>query len=488
MNTMGKCVLLFCGVGAVCAASAAADAPATVEAFKLLFSDQRDVTNTWGKIHFGATALQKLQACENPGFEVIHSIPQSDGSCLVYGSAFHEDPDIISYTNTFADMPRVKHTWDLVRATTRDGVRFENIEKVFASAPANWTPHCAIAYTPDKKQFLLLRIIVDPNGMGYRAFFSPDGKSWTLHSNDPLFYDGDSMSLFWSPKLERLVCVCKSLQPVIKHLQDHGGRTSLLKNSDRRDRRVQVVRTSRDGRQWEPDVSMHDLWDRSGKKDHVPRDMMLAPDDNDPPDLEFYRCIGFWYHDRCYAMTLNYAASPLARLKHGPQLDTEWWTGRDGLQWERPYRGLNALGDTFPEGYCVTHNPMNLNGMTLFRFGNKLLGMRQDRLSYVGARANAEFSTVPFAMPRGDLLLNAAVPSLDRPFATQQSYIMAAVLDENGAVLPGFEQDKCLIKAGDQIDLPLLWSGKSARELAGQKIILRFYLRSANVYAVTSKK
>jgi hypothetical protein len=30
-------------------------------------------------------------------------------------------------------------------------------------------------------------------------------------------------------------------------------------------------------------------------------------------------------------------------------------------------------------------------------FGNQLLGMKQDRISYVGSRANAEFSTTPRA-------------------------------------------------------------------------------------------
>jgi hypothetical protein len=332
----------------------------------------------------------------------------------------------------------------------------------------------------------MLRILTDTNGMGYRAFFSPDGKNWKLHSNEPLFYDGDSMSLFWSPKAGRFVCICKSLQPFLKHLQDHGGITPSLKNNNLRDRRVQMIRTSLDGWQWQPDVSMHDLWNRSGKKDHVPVEFMLTPDANDPPDMEFYRCISFWYHDRSYAMTLNYAASPLAKLKHAPQLDTEWWVAQDGLHWERPYRGINALGDTFPDGYCVPHNPMNLGGMTLFRFGNKLLGMKQDRISYVGARANVEFSTKPFQMPSGDLLLNAAAPSPERAFATQQAYIMVAVLDEKGAVVPGFEADKCVFKNANEIGLPLLWNGKSTRELAGRTISLRFQLRSANVYAVTS--
>ncbi|MFA6544759.1 MAG: hypothetical protein WCS99_10060 [Limisphaerales bacterium] len=485
-------VLLLAGLHAAEPASAdtvpvaAQEASVPPGAWKLLFSSPPDITNTWGKIHFGATALQKLQACGNPGFEVIHTIPQSDGSCLVYGSAFNEDKNIKNFTNAFAQMAEVKTTWNLVRATTRDGVRFENVETVFTSAPANWQPHCAIAYNPNAKEFLMLRIVTDTNGMGYRAFFSPDGKNWKLHSNEPPFYDGDSMSLFWSPKAGRFVCICKTLQPFLKHLQDHGGRTSSLHNGDLRDRRVQIVRSSLDGRRWEPDVSMQDLWDRSGKKSHVPREFMTVSDANDPPDMEFYRCISFWYHDRSYAMVLNYAASPLAKLKHAPQLDTEWWFGRDGLHWERPYRGINALGDTFPEGYCVTHNPMNLNGMTLFRFGNKLLGMKQDRISYVGARANAEFSTTPFQMPKGDLLLNAAAPAPERAFAAQQAYIMVAVLDDKGEVVPGFEREKCVIQNADKIDLPLRWNGKSARELFGRNIRLRFSLRSASIFAVTS--
>jgi hypothetical protein len=180
-------------------------------------------------------------------------------------------------------------------------------------------------------------------------------------------------------------------------------------------------------------------------------------------------------------MVLNYAASPLVK-GHGPQMDTEWWAGRDGLRWERPGRDVNATGAEITR---ITHNPMILNGMFLLHYGNHVLGMKQNRISFVGARANAEFSTLPFTMPRGDLLLNAAVPSPERAFATQQAYVRVAVLDEKGAVVPGFEAEQCLIKSGDEIDLPLLWDERSARELAGRTVSLRFYLRSANIYAVT---
>jgi hypothetical protein len=184
-------------------------------------------------------------------------------------------------------------------------------------------------------------------------------------------------------------------------------------------------------------------------------------------------------------MVLNYAASPLAPRKHGPQLDNEWWTSRDGLRWERPARGVDAL-ELFPNIPRLETHPMIMDGKILFLRGHLLLGMPQDRISYVGARANAEFSTTLFQMPQADLCLNAAVPSPDRAFGAQQGYVMVAALDDKGEVVPGFECEKCVIQNADKTDLPLRWAGKSARELAGRNIRLRFSLRSANIYAVTT--
>jgi hypothetical protein len=381
-----------------------------------------------------------------------------------------------------------EHTWHLVHATTRDGSRFENVETVFESEPGPWTDHLGLAYNPEAREFLALKLKIDDNGFAYKAYFSPEGRNWKEHAGNPLFYDGDSLGLFWSARARRFVCTSKTLQPFLKHIQDHGGTHPQNQNDNLRDRRVIALRSSADGRQWEPADSMMDVWNRIGNYKPMPAEAMRTPDAQDPPDMEFYRGIGFWYHDRSYMVVLNYAASPLARGKHGPQLDTEWWVSRDGLRWDRPYRGVNALGDAFPGVYCITHNPMIIDGMILFHFGNQLLGMKQDRISYVGSRANAEFSTTPFQMPEADLYLNAAAPSPERAFATQQAYVMAAVLDDQGNLVPGFEPENCVIQNADQIDIPLRWSGKSARELAGRKVSLRFYLRSANIYAVATRK
>ena len=460
--------ILLLGVAAVAAATATAQPPVGL---RLLFAGPQDITNTWGQLHFGTTALHLIHACENPGFELSYCQPRDDSAWDVYGLTFRKGSPVnnqVMETNA----------WSIIHATTRDGTRFDNAVTVYEAEPGSWTFNHAMAYNPEAKEFLLLKLKMDNFGFRYTAFFSPDGQSWKEHPHSPLFYDGDAISLFWSPALHRFICVSKSLQPVPgggKRISDHGGKN----------RRVLSIRSSPDGRAWEPSASMEDVWNRGGHWKPLPDALLTVPDASDPPDLEFYSGNGFWYGDRCYMMVLNYAASPLTAGKHAPQMDTEWWAGRDGFRWERPGRSVNATG---AEVTRITHNPMVIGGMMLFHYGNRLLGMKQDRLSFVGARSNAEFSTPPFTMPQGDLILNAATPSPERAFASQQAYIMVAVLDEKGTVVPGFEAEKCVVKSTDQIDLPLLWNVKSARVLAGQKISLRFYLRSASIYAVTFKE
>lgn len=471
------CALLFaCAFAALAAMPGARAAAGPV---RLLFSTTQDVADVWGRLHFGATPMQKVRDCASPGFSLACCLPQADGAWEVYGQAFTRGPAV-------NDQCKESNTWRIVHATTRDGTRFENVETVYQSEVGAWSDHLGLAWNPDAKEFLALKLRMDNTGFAYRAFFSPDGRNWKEHPGNPLFYDCDSMGLFWSAKAHRFVCSNKTLQPFAKRLQDHGGTHPQNQNDQLRDRRVQTIRSSPDGRTWEPCDSLMDVWNRVGIYRPLPAEQMLTPDADDPPDMEFYRAIGFWHHDRAYMSVLNYAASPLAPRKHGPQLDTEWWVSHDGLKWQRPYRGINALGDSFPAVPCITHNPMIIDGMMLFHFGGHVAGVKEDRISFVGARANAEFSTPPFAMPAADLRLNAAIPSPDRPFARSQAYVMAAVLDGNGAVVPGFEAEKCVLQNADGLDLPLRWGDRSARELAGRQVRLRILLRSANLYAVTS--
>ena len=141
----------------------------------------------------------------------------------------------------------------------------------------------------------------------------------------------------------------------------------------------------------------------------------------------------------------------------------------------------------FPQIPRLETHPLIVRGTILFPRGPLLLGLPEDRISYVTARANGEFSTMPFPMPAADLFLNAASPAPERPFAKEQAYVMVAVLDEQGSTIPGFEAEHCVIRNEDRSDIPLQWHAASARQLAGRTIRLRFFLRSANIYAVTAR-
>ena len=63
---------------------------------------------------------------------------------------------------------------------------------------------------------------------------------------------------------------------------------------------------------------------------------------------------------------------------------------------------------------------------------------------------------------------------------------MVAVLGEKGSTIPGFEAEKCVVRNEDRGNIPLHWGDASARQLAARTIRLRFFLRGANVYAVTA--
>ena len=80
-----------------------------------------------------------------------------------------------------------------------------------------------------------------------------------------------------------------------------------------------------------------------------------------------------------------------------------------------------------------------------------------------------------------------AISSLLTQLGMEQAYVMVSVLDNEGRTITGFEADKCVFRNDDRRDIPLKWGDTFARELAGKTIRLRFFFRSASIYAVTGK-
>jgi hypothetical protein len=509
LGKFGKFATLVHAIVLACTSAPLACADAGIQPFKLLFSSQQDLINPWGKLHISVTSVESISAnvtqsemsrpsaAGSPERRLVGCFPQADGSWMVYSQEFEMLGD-----GAPGKWYEATNRWKLLRGITTDGMTFSNVESVIPDSTGTWTSHLTMAYNPDADEYLMLKMSNGSFGFAYHAWFSSDGKKWRKYSGTreggALFYEGDAMSVFWSPVLKRFVLVSKSLQPWKKHIIDHGGKTQSADGETLYARRVLMIRTSPDGRNWTPPDDLQDIYNLHGKKAAHPPEWLTVPDADDPPDLELYSGTAFWYHDRAYMMVLNYAASPMFPNKHAHHINYEWWTSSDGMEWERPARGVNALlafGIGRPD-----MGPIIIGGQLLWLTRNHMAGLPEDRISGVSAEANGEFSTKPFTMPDGDLLLNAAVPSLDRPWQrrTPQPYLMADVRDADGSVIPGFEREKFVIWDGtssrtrdiqvDTTDMPLMWDGVSARKLAGRKISLRFYFGGSTIYAVTAGK
>lgn len=455
---------------------------------KLLFMDRRDVFNTWGEIRFGSTALERIAETDNRDpaytgdFTVRCCVPHPDGSWSVYA----------------CDGGRDHTPWRIYRFRTEDGLHLLDKELVYESRPDKWSQTTTLTYSPELDLFLCLKNYFEGDGGSTYAFTSRDGTHWEEVENNPVYYEGDRWGAVWSSAVGRFITYNNGIQRYPAKLLPellYGG----IGLSERMDaRRVATLRTSADGRRWEPDDPD---WSRRNivKEDgvfryggpFVPVEYQILPDEFDPPDLEFYAGQAFEYEGRYFLMMLNYAPSFLPPHSksvggggHGPNLDTEWWVSRDGLHWDRPFRGMHASG---PITEFIQHNPIVKDGKLLFHMQSAgVWGMPVDRLTYVASRANAVFETLLFPMPATPLKLNARIPGEDAAEGGFQAYVMAELVDDCGRVIAGYGRDRCILKSPqDSIELPLTWEGKDGTDFAGRKVRLRFFMRASRVYAVT---
>ena len=113
------------------------------------------------------------------------------------------------------------------------------------------------------------------------------------------------------------------------------------------------------------------------------------------------------------------------------------------------------------------------------------------RVVGVTASANATFSSPPLTLPALPLWANMAAgwhgaPPGDMPCDEAcASYVAAELRDQaTGDVVPGFEREKCLLMDIDGLRVPLLWQGVNTTHMVGRRVIVRFYLRRASVFAI----
>ncbi|MCF6286485.1 MAG: hypothetical protein L3K26_15020, partial [Candidatus Hydrogenedentes bacterium] len=412
----------------------------------LSFWDEGDITDPFGPIRFGGTPLENEGRAEGyPDMQYGCAAPGPDGATWIYGWR------IQNWSDTKNRVIQV------VRCTTRDGRSFAGEEVVFEYTRSEWQGFANIVYRPTDGAVYLFSWAEWPGKL--HVFRSETGTDWELLTGNA-FEGHDASCFFWHAPTEQFVVVQTIVQPYPKRYPDNIGEL----------RRVLSFMRSKDGVAWE-----------TFSPDFLGGDTLWTPDEADPADLEFYRVVAFPVQGR-YAMLLNdympppsEANSRRAATKHGPPYMTEWAISRDGLNWARPFRETNVYEDQF---WLALQGPLAREGrLRFYHPDGRIASLPEDRLFYVTCRANGEFSTPGFSMPAGGLTLNADASYLAAEGANGRAYIMADLLDDTGAIIPGYEREKCLYENVNGHALPMRWGDKDGSDVAGQTVQLRFFLR-----------
>jgi hypothetical protein len=181
---------------------------------------------------------------------------------------------------------------------------------------------------------------------------------------------------------------------------------------------------------------------------------------------------------------------------HGPGIGLERWIGPSNGDiaslpmseaWRRPFRSQRAKDSRwFGEGGFIFRDHHIWYNMQ----SRELLGLPSYRLAGYRSVANSEFSTRVFEVPSKPLWVNADVHWDGPPeacFDGCAAYLMVAALDgKSGAVLPGYEEGRCVMMNVNSTRLMLAWNGSKPlhEEHAGNLVRLRLFYRDATVFAL----
>ena len=428
-----------------------------------------------------ALAFTTLQDADGT-VHVWYSLRRSPESFLVehlspaQASARSHSESAKTFSLTRPGWDPAKMKWQVCYARTRDGVHFERPD--LGIVPDPQSPNVLIDYggifsvmrnddAPPQRRYAMLHTGWGPAPAaaqpGFQpvhnagAAFSADGLHWRESEHGPAFRDGnDAFSAVYDPRAGQYRCYQAVLRPYHFPYPD-----SIGADDPRGQRRVLAIRSSDDGLHWSR------------------LENFIEPDAGDPPELELYMFTVFPYRDRFVGLMRNYARSPLMIGEHGPHLLYEWWVSHDGLSWQRPARNMHA-------GVFTTCTPFVVDGRLCFLEYNTMhrYSTPVDRITWVGAQSNAEFSSPLFTAPPHPLTVN--LQSGTGTLLPDQAYVMVEARQPNGHPIEGYEREKCLFVDVDGSSLPLRWGERDTTGLAGREICLRFYLRDARIYAVNA--
>jgi len=234
--------------------------------------------------------------------------------------------------------------------------------------------------------------------------------------------------------------------------------------------------------------------------------LVLTPDDQDPPWVEFHTTPVFLYQDRYFALM-----QILNRAVGGGVIDIELAVSRDGFEWQRPFRNQLVLARSqpgnFDSGSIFTNStPIVLDDEIRFYYGAYSQGatggddyrlasgiglatLPRDRFAGVAPEAASTQPTLKKPLANvGQITLKpielAKYRTLTVNADASAGEVRVGVLDENGRQVRGFSRDDCLPVRGNSRDHAIAWRQHSLADLPAGQYLLRIHLDHATVYSL----
>jgi hypothetical protein len=238
--------------------------------------------------------------------------------------------------------------------------------------------------------------------------------------------------------------------------------------------------------------------------------LILAPDDEDGPNVEFHGAPAFFHNGRYFA--LCQVKDRRGRLA----MDIELMTSREGLTWERPFRKQFFLARSKPglfDSRTLLSNstPVVLEDEIRFYYGAANVAPLDGVKSEPGQRSGVGMASIPLDRFAGlRPLARSEQPASPKPLENigqvtlkpldlkgctditvnadcGEGSLRVELLNEEGYRVRGYSRDESLLIQGDSLRHRVAWKDHGLDTLPAGRYMLRFHLQGATLFAVSFK-